>query len=95
MVTDAFGVMIFPVNSNKFLPNVNLVQSFSSFYGFTSHTILPYVTFLSFGTCVLGTKITVFVTFKVLIPWDNCPSSFAKDLSQIFLSGNLTRCLYY
>ena len=38
---------------------------------------------------------TVFVPFTILIPWANCPSSFAKDLSDIFLSGTLTRCLSY
>ena len=40
-------------------------------------------------------KITVFVPFTVLIPWDNCPSSFAKYRSQIFLSGPSTRCLFF
>ena len=39
-------------------------------------------------------KITLFVTFTVLIPWANYPSSFAKDRSQTFLSGTLTRRLY-
>ena len=47
MVTDAVGVLRFPVKSNKFPHTVNLVSSFSSFYGFTSHTIFPYVTVFS------------------------------------------------
>ena len=29
-----------------------------------------------------------------MIPWDNCPSSFTKDISQIFWYSPLTRCLY-
>ena len=37
---------------------------------------------------------TVFVPFTPPIPLANCPSSFEKDLYQIFLSGNLIRCLY-
>ena len=94
VVTDAVGALNFSVKSNKFPPTVNMVRSFSSFYGFNSHTIFPYVTFLSFGTCVLEMKITAFVPFAVLVPWANCPSSFAKDLSQFFLSGPLTRCMY-
>ena len=51
VVTDAVVALIFHVKSNKFPPNVNLVRSFSSFYGFTSHTILPYVTFYLLGIC--------------------------------------------
>ena len=94
VVNDAIGALIFPLKSNKFPPTVNLVRSFFSFSGFTSHTIFPYVTFLSFGTCVLGMKITVFVPFTVLIPWANCPSSFAKYFPQIFLSGTFIICLY-
>ena len=94
VVNDAVGALIFPVKYNKFPPTVNLFHSLSSFSGFTSNTIFPYVTFLYFGTCVLGMKITVFIPFTVMIIWANCPSSFAKDLSQIFLSGPLTRCLY-
>ena len=74
VVTDVVGALIFPVKYNKFPPTVNLVYSFTSFSGFTLHTIFPYVNFLSFGTCVLGMKINVFVPFTVLIPWDNCPS---------------------
>ena len=50
VVTDAVGALIFPVKSNKFPPTVNLMQYFSSFSGFTSYTIFPYVTFLSLGT---------------------------------------------
>ena len=50
VLMDAVGEMRFPVKSNKFPPTVNLVRSFFSFSGFTSHTIFPYVTFLSFGT---------------------------------------------
>ena len=83
VVTDAIGALRFTVKSNKFPPTVNLVRSFSSFSGFNLHTILPYVTFLSFGTCIFGMKITVFVPFTVLIPWANCLSQFAKDRSQI------------
>ena len=37
---------------------------------------------------------TVFFSFTLMIPWADCTSSFAKDHSQIFLSGPLTRCLY-
>ena len=50
VVTDSVGVLRFPVKSNKFLPTVNLVRSLSYFSGLTSHTIFPYVTFLSLGT---------------------------------------------
>ena len=50
VVTDAVGELRLPVKSKKFLTTVNLVHSFSFFSGFTSHTIFPYVTFLSFGT---------------------------------------------
>ena len=74
VVTDAVGALRFPMKSNKFPPTVNLVCSFSSFSGFTLHNIFPYVTFYSFGACVLGIKITVFVPFIILIPWANCPS---------------------
>ena len=95
MVTGAVGELIFPVKSNKFPPTVNPVRSLSFFSGFTLHTIFPYVNFSSFGTCVLEMKITAFVPFTVMIPWDSCSSSFAKDLSHIFLSGPLTRCLYF
>ena len=67
LVTDAVGALRFPVKSNKFFPTVNLVRSLSSFSGFALHTIFPYVTFLSFGSCVLGMKITVLVPLTVLI----------------------------
>ena len=50
VVTYSVGALIFPVKSNKYLPTVNLVGSFSSFSGFTVHTIFPYVTFSSLGT---------------------------------------------
>ena len=90
----AVAALIFLVKSNKFPPTVDIVRSFSSFSGFTSHTIFPYVIFSSFGTWDLGMKMTVFVPFTILIPWANCPSSFAKDIYQIFLSGPLIRCLY-
>ena len=50
VMADAVGVLRFPVKSNKFLPTVNLVCSFSYFSGFILHNILLYVTFLSFGT---------------------------------------------
>ena len=50
VVTDAVGALRLPVKSNKFPSTVNLVRSFSSFSGFTLHTIFPYVTFLSLGT---------------------------------------------
>ena len=49
VVTDAVGELIFPVKSNKFPPTVNLVRYFSSFSGFTSHSIFPYVTFYILG----------------------------------------------
>ena len=94
VVTDAVGVLIFPVKSNKFPPTVNIVRYFSSFSGFTLHTIFPYANFLSFGIRSLGMKTTVFVPFIFLIPWDNCTSSFAKYISKIFLSGPLAICLY-
>ena len=94
VMTDAVRALIFPVSSKKILLTVNIVRSFSYFFGFTLHTIFPYVTFLSFGTCALGIKMTVFVPFTIMIPWVNCTSSFTKDISQIFLSGPLTRCLY-
>ena len=95
VVTDAVGELRFPMKSNKSPPTVNLVLYISSFSGFTLHNILPYVTFLSFGTCVLEIKITLFFPFIFLIPWANCPSSFAKYISQIFLSITLTRCIYF
>ena len=94
MVTDDVGALGFPVNSKKFPPTFNLVLSFSYFYVFNSHTIFPYATILYFWTCVFGMNITVFVTFTVLIPWYNCPSSFPNDRYQTFMSGPLTRCLY-
>ena len=68
VVTDAVGALRYPLKSNKFTPTVNLVRSFSYSSGFTSHTILPYVTFLSLGTLALRMKITVFVPFTPLIP---------------------------
>ena len=37
---------------------------------------------------------TVFSPLTSLIPWANCPNLFAKDLSQVFLSGTLIECLY-
>ena len=49
VATNAAGALIYPVKSNKFPPTVNIVRYFSSFSGFTSHNIFPYVTFLSFG----------------------------------------------
>ena len=95
LVTDAVGALIFPVKSNKFPPNINLVRSFSSFSGFNSQTIYPYVTFLSLGTLDLGINMTTFFLLISLIPWANCPNSFEKYLYQNFLSGPLIRCLYY
>ena len=56
VVTYAVGALRFPVKSNKFTRAVNIVCSFPYFSGFTLHTILQYVTFLSIGNCVLGTK---------------------------------------
>ena len=94
VVTDAVGVLRFPLNSNKFPLTVILVCSFYSFSGFNLHTILPNVTFSSVGTYVFEMKTTVFVPFTVMIPWANCPSSFTKDRSQFFLSLSLTICLY-
>ena len=67
VVTDAVGALIFPVKSNKFLPTVNLVRSFSYFYGFTSQTILPYVTFFSLRNLDLGMNMTIFVSLTSLI----------------------------
>ena len=95
VVTDAVGALRFPVKSNKFPPTVNLVRSLSYFSGFNSHTIFPYVNFLSSGTCVFEMKITVFVHFTVLISWADFPCSFTKDRYQNFLSGSLTICIYY
>ena len=68
VVSDEVGALRFPVKSNNFLTTVNLVCSLSSFSAFTSHTILPYVNFLSFGTCVLGMEMTVFIPFTIMIP---------------------------
>ena len=79
VATDEVGVLRFPVKSKKFPPTVNLVHSLSYFSGFTLHTIFPHVTFY-----LLEMKMTVFVPFTILIPWDNCPSSFANYLPQIF-----------
>ena len=52
MVTDAVGELRFLVKSNKFPPTVNIVRSLSSFSGFTSQNILPYVTFFVFGDLI-------------------------------------------
>ena len=68
VVTDSVGALRLPVISNNFPPTVNLVRSYSSFYGSTSQTILPYLNFLSLGTLDLGTNMTVFVPFNPLIP---------------------------
>ena len=76
-------------------PNVKMVHFLSSISGFNLPTILPHVTFLSFRTCIFGMKITVFVTFPVLVPWTNCPSSFEKYCPKTFLSRPLTICLFY
>ena len=94
VVTDAVGALRFPVKSNKFPPTVSLVRSFYSFSGFISQNILPKVTFLSLGTLYFGMNMTVFVPLTSLIPWASWPNLLAKDLSQIFLSGPLIRCLY-
>ena len=67
VVADAVEALRYPVKSNKFPPTVNLVRFFSSFSGFNLHTIFPYVTILSFGTCVFEMKITAFFPFTVLI----------------------------
>ena len=91
---DDVGALICTVKSNTFSLIVNMVRSFSSFSGFNSHTILPYVTFIFFGTCFFGVKINVFVTFTFMIPWTNCPSSFANECYHLFLFGTLTICLY-
>ena len=45
VVTDLVGALRLPVNSKEFLPTVNWVRYFYSFFGFTSHTIFPCVTF--------------------------------------------------
>ena len=50
--------------------------------------------FYLLGLVFLGMKMTLFVPFTILIPWADFPSSFAKDISQIFVSGPLNRCLY-
>ena len=94
VMTDAVGALILPLKYNKFFPNVNLVRSFSSFSGFTSQTIFPYVNFLSLGTLDFGMNMTLFLPLTSLIPWANCTKSFTKDLYQIFISGTLIRCLY-
>ena len=52
------------------------------------------LTVLSLGTLDFGMNMTVFFPFTYLIPWASCPNSFAKDLSQVFFSGPLIRCLY-
>ena len=49
VVTDAVGALRLPMKSNKFHPTVNLVCSFSYFYGFNLHNIFPYVTFYLLG----------------------------------------------
>ena len=77
VATDDVGALIFPAKSNKFTPTVNLDLSFSSFYGFNSHTILPYVTFFFLGLCFWN-EYNFFFPFTVLIPWANLPSSFAN-----------------
>ena len=87
VATDAVGALIFSVKSNNFLPTVNMVRSLFSFSGLTLHTFVPYMPFLSFGPCVLGMKVTVFVPFTVLITWANYTTSFAKGISKKFLSG--------
>ena len=54
VVTDAVVALISPVKSNKFLRTVDIVCSFSSFSGFTLHTIFPYVTFFIFWDLCFG-----------------------------------------
>ena len=50
VMTDAVVALRFPMKPNKFPPTVNIVRSFSYFYGFILHNILPCVIFLSLGT---------------------------------------------
>ena len=95
MVTDAVGALRFYVKSNKFPPAFNLVRSFSLLFWLQlAHYFSICEVFKYFGNCVLEMKITVLVPYTVLVPWADSPSSFAKDRSQIFLSGPLTRCLH-
>ena len=76
VATVASGALIFLVKSNKFPTTVNLVRSLSSFSGFTLQNILPYVNFLSLGTCYLRMNMTAFVPFNPL------------KLSQFFCKGS-------
>ena len=60
VVTDAVGALRFPAKYNKFLPTVNRVLSFSSFFGFTSHNILLYETFfISWDLCFENENICI------------------------------------
>ena len=68
VVTDGVGALRFPVKSNRFPPTVNLVLSVSYFSGFTSQTIFPYVTFLSYHSETPIMNTTVFVPLNPLIP---------------------------
>ena len=86
VVTDAIVALRFPVKSNKFPHTVNMVSYFSYFYGFNFPTLLIYLNFLYFGTCVFEMKINVLVPLTVLVPWVNFPSSFSKYRSNFFLS---------
>ena len=54
------GFVTSPGFSIIFLPAVSLVQLVSSFYGFKSQTILPYITFRYFRTFDFGMKKILF-----------------------------------
>ena len=51
VVIDAVEALRFLVKSNKFPPTVNLVCSFSSISGFTSHTISHVLLFIFWDLC--------------------------------------------
>ena len=65
VVTDEVGALRLPLKSNKFPPTVNWVRYFSSFLGFTSHTILPYVTFLIFWALCFGNENNCICPFHI------------------------------
>ena len=69
VVTEAVGVLRFPVQSNKFPPTVRRVWQCSSLSGLMLQTIFPSVTVFSpKGTFYFGMKLILSVPLMFLIP---------------------------
>ena len=61
-----------------------------------SKTILPYVSFLSYGTYGFGINYIVFdPTTMLTTPCAIMPTSLEKDLCQTIFSPLLTKCIHY